>query len=93
MTAHYDHALADERHAERYGTAHQRGQRHARDQNHMTADGQLRRAVTPAVASVRRGLGVLLLEAGLHLMATADRRGAARSGGLYSVDHHASKSA
>jgi hypothetical protein len=99
MTAHYDHALADERHAERYSTASQPGQRHERVQrrervqHHRTADRQPRRAMTPAVTSVRRGLGLLLLEAGLYLMATADRRGAARSGGLYSVDHHASKSA
>ena len=84
MTAHYDHALADERHAERYRTA---------QPSHETADGPLLRVATPAVASVRRGLGVLLLEAGLHLMATDDRRGAARSHGLYSVDHQASNRA
>jgi hypothetical protein len=83
MTAHYDHALANARHAERYRPA-----RPGRE----TTDGRLRRAANPAVTSVRRGLGLLLLEAGLHLIATADRRGAARSRGLYSVDHQASNS-
>ena len=89
MTVHHDHALADERHADRYRSARPRPE---------YADGDARIGRTAprtvrAVTSVRRGLGVLLLEAGLHLIATADRGASARSHGFYSVDHQASNSA
>jgi hypothetical protein len=54
------HVLADDRHEERYG---RRG---------IAAHGALSRRPRAAVSAARRSLGVLLVEAGLHLMARSE---------------------
>ncbi len=71
MTAFIDHALADERHCARYATAAPFRARVA-----VTAPSPGRAARGAPRATRRRPrhrLGVLLVEAGFHLIASADR--------------------
>jgi hypothetical protein len=58
MNAFIDHALADLRHAEHYATA--------------SAAPRASRRRAPVSAGARRRLGVLLVEAGLHLMTRSE---------------------
>ena len=60
MNALQDHALADTRHGERYVTA--------RTAPQAARDARPR----PAITGARRRLGVLLVEAGLHLMTRSE---------------------
>jgi hypothetical protein len=71
MNAFTDHALADLRHAERYASTSAESAESA-ESAASAAPRASRRRRAPVSAGARRRLGVLLVEAGLHLMTRSE---------------------